>query len=90
MIPNKKIIASILFVLISFVCTAQLPPSPSGRPPGPPGDDLPIDSSILILAAAAILYGIYKIYTFKKKQFNFLKRLISKRIFQLHQTLNLQ
>ncbi|WP_394330731.1 hypothetical protein [Lacinutrix jangbogonensis] len=49
-----------------------------------------MDSSILILAAAAILYGIYKIYTFKKKQFNFLKRLISKRIFQLHQTLNLQ
>ena len=67
MVPNKKIITSTLFILISFVCTAQLPPSPTGRPPGPPGDDLPIDSGLIVLAIAAVLYGVYKIYTLRKK-----------------------
>lgn len=58
-IQNKKIIASILFVLISFVCMAQragdgIPPPPS--PPPPPG--LPIDGALPFLLLAGIFYGI--------------------------------
>ncbi|WP_290698312.1 PID-CTERM protein-sorting domain-containing protein [Lacinutrix sp.] len=64
MIQNKKIIASILFVLISFVCSAQMPPPPQ-PPPGPVG--LPIDSGILLLLVAGVLYGIFKMYSIRKK-----------------------
>lgn len=58
-IQNKKIFASILFVLISFVCMAQrtsdsIPPPPS--PPPPPG--LPIDGALPVLLLAGIFYGI--------------------------------
>jgi hypothetical protein len=56
-IQKKKFFASILFVLISFVCVAQgshIPPPPS--PPPPPG--LPIDGAIPILLIAAMYYGI--------------------------------
>jgi hypothetical protein len=56
---NKKIIASILFVLISFVCIAQKEgtPPPPIPPPVPPG--LPLDGPIMyILIAACLLYGI--------------------------------
>jgi hypothetical protein len=61
-VQNKKIFASILFVLISFVCSAQLdgstPPPPA--PPPPPG--LPIDSAIPALFLLALIFGVYKIY----------------------------
>ena len=63
-IQNKKIPASILFVLISFVSAAQRgggPPPPA--PPPPPG--LPIDNAIYILFAIALLYGAVK--TIKSK-----------------------
>lgn len=58
-IQNKKIFASILFVLISFVCMAQrinegIPPPPS--PPPPPG--LPIDGALPILIIGALIYGV--------------------------------
>ena len=44
-IQNKRIIASILFVLISFVCVAQaIPEPPVPGPPPPPG--FPIDGAI--------------------------------------------
>ncbi|MEZ4855324.1 MAG: hypothetical protein R2812_02470 [Gelidibacter sp.] len=62
-VQNKKILASILFVLISFVCTAQpngMPPPPA--PPPPPG--LPIDNTIIVLFFLALALGIYK--NFKK------------------------
>ena len=59
-IQNKRIFASILFVLISFVCMAQgigdNPPPP--RPPPPPG--LPLDSGLLFLFLGALFYGIKK------------------------------
>lgn len=67
MVLNKKLFTSILLLLISFVCTAQLPPSPAGRPPGPPGDELPIDNGIVILVIAAVIYGAYKVYIHRKK-----------------------
>ncbi len=51
-IQNKKIFASILFVLISFVCMAQPDPPP---PPPPPG--LPIDGALPILIIGALIYG---------------------------------
>jgi len=57
-IQNKRLFASILFVLISFVCVAQKPPEPL-KPPGPPG--LPIDGWVLLGACFAILYGVKKI-----------------------------
>ena len=61
-IQNKKIFASILFVLISFVCMAQRPgdgttlPPPQMRPPPPPG--LPIDGALPILIIGALIYGV--------------------------------
>ncbi len=64
-IQNKNFLASILFVLISFVCEAQIdgtPPPP--MPPPPPG--LPIDDYVYILVIVAIVYGIYRKIKFSK------------------------
>jgi hypothetical protein len=61
---NKKIPASILFVLISFVGVAQTmsgPPPPA--PPPPPG--LNIDAGIYILLAIGLLYGVIKAFRAK-------------------------
>ncbi len=62
-IQNKRIFASILFVLISFVCVAQELPPPSGPPVGP---GFPIDGGVLMGALFAILYGAKKMLTNKK------------------------
>lgn len=43
---------------------AEAPPPPSMPPPPPPG--LPIDGGILILMGAALIFGIYTLYTHKK------------------------
>jgi hypothetical protein len=62
-IQNKNIIASILFVLISFVCIGQNgapgppPPEAMGAPP-PPG--FPIDGASTIAIIAGLFYGIKK------------------------------
>jgi len=64
-LQNKRIFASILFVLISFVCTAQLggdPPPP--MPPPPPG--LPVDGMVLIVLALGLIYGIKKKLEYSK------------------------
>lgn len=61
-IQNKRIFASILFVLISFVCAAQVPP-PGGVPP--PGL-VPIDGGVLMGAFFAIIYGAVKMLKNKK------------------------
>lgn len=58
-IQNKKIIASILFVLISFVCVAQGNNPPPPTPPPPPG--LPIDGGVLIALGLGLLYGAKKL-----------------------------
>lgn len=58
-IQNKRIFASILFVLISFVCSAQgggMPP-----PPGPPPIGLPIDGGVIMGACFAVFYGARKL-----------------------------
>ncbi len=58
-IQNKKFLASILFVLISFVSIAQIgnPPPPTPPPP-PPG--APIDEALPILFIVAVCYGIIR------------------------------
>ncbi|AUP79530.1 PID-CTERM protein-sorting domain-containing protein [Flavivirga eckloniae] len=55
---NKRILASTLFMLISFVSMAQTtpPPPPSGPPPG-----LPIDGGVLLGMVFALFYGIRKL-----------------------------
>lgn len=63
MTQYKKTLASILFILISFVCSAQAPPPPQ-PPPGPVG--LPIDGSIYLLLVVGLIYGIYKMYRIKR------------------------
>jgi hypothetical protein len=61
---NKKILASILFLLVSFVGFAQTrtgPPPPA--PPPPPG--LNIDAGIYILLAIGLIYGVIKAFRAK-------------------------
>jgi hypothetical protein len=58
-IQNKRIFASILFVLISFVCVAQaMPVPPPPGPPPPPG--FPIDGGIIFGVVIALFYGVKK------------------------------
>ena len=57
-IQNKNFLASILFVLISFVCSAQVNEPPPPMPPPPPG--LPIDNGLIALVVIALLYGVFK------------------------------
>lgn len=61
-IQNKRIFASILFVLISFVCAAQELPPPSGPPPV----GLPIDGGVLMGIFFALIYGAKKLLNTKK------------------------
>jgi len=67
-LQNKLKLASILFLLVSFVCAAQEigdPPPP--MPPPPPG--LPIDGGLLVLMALGILLGAnYQLKYFKLKK----------------------
>lgn len=66
-IQNKRIIASILFVLISFASVSQgtpLPPLPPGTPP--PG--FPIDGGIFMGIIVALFYGVKKVvYSIENK-----------------------
>lgn len=54
-IQKKRIFASVLFVLISIVCSAQMPVP---GPPPPPGT--PIDGGVLIGICFALVYGVKK------------------------------
>jgi len=62
-IQNKRLFASILFVLISVLCAAQGQgppfPHPGGGPPGPPG--FPIDGGVIMGIGVALFYGVKKI-----------------------------
>jgi hypothetical protein len=65
-LQNKKILASILFVTMSFVCEAQIdgtPPPP--MPPPPVG--LPIDDALPFLFILALFLGIYRKVKLVKK-----------------------
>jgi hypothetical protein len=58
-IQNKTIFASILFVLISFVCTSQSTPPPPPLAPPPVG--FPIDGGVIAGACFAVFYGVKKL-----------------------------
>ena len=61
-IQNKRIIASILFVLISFVSFAQGGPGDPPPPPlGPPPPGFPIDGGVLLGMIFALFYGVKKL-----------------------------
>ena len=62
-LQNKRKFASILFVLISFVCVAQDTPPPPVPPP-PPG--LPVDGAVLFVLVIGLLYGVKKRVEFIK------------------------
>ncbi|OMP32380.1 hypothetical protein [Mangrovimonas xylaniphaga] len=55
-VQNKKILASVLFVLVSFMCAAQELPPPEPKGTIPPG--LPIDGLVPLLLALAGFYGV--------------------------------
>jgi hypothetical protein len=60
-IANKFFMTALFFLGSIVLFAGPTPPPPNfKRPPPPPG--LPIDDSILILVAIAILFGIYIIY----------------------------
>ena len=68
---NKKILASILFVLISTDCISQDVPCPGcppddplcceTGPPGPPGDVVPIDGFTIVTLVVGAFYGVRKV-----------------------------
>ncbi|KJD36677.1 hypothetical protein PW52_03260 [Tamlana sedimentorum] len=62
-IQNKRIFASILFVLISLVCVGQTNPPP---PSAPPPVGLPIDGGVMFGVVFALFYGVKKMVFGKK------------------------
>jgi len=62
-VPEK--ILSILAIGFSSLAYAA-PPPPTGVPGGPPR--VSVDSGVVLLFAAAILYSFYKIHQFNKKK----------------------
>ncbi|TNJ47129.1 hypothetical protein KFZ70_04975 [Tamlana fucoidanivorans] len=59
---NKRIFASVLFVLVGSLCFSQGLPPPS--PPPAPG--FPIDGGIFCSIAMALIYGAKSIISRKK------------------------
>jgi hypothetical protein len=57
-----RILSVLVIVFPSFKGFANNGPPPPGIPP-PPG--LPIDGGVVLLFAAAIIYGLYKIHLSK-------------------------
>ena len=57
-IQNKKMIASVLLLLISFVSVAQSTPPPPVPPP-PPG--LPIDGGVFVGLCIGLFLGVKKL-----------------------------
>jgi hypothetical protein len=59
-LQNKLKLASILFLVISFVSAAQsseIPPPPMIGPPPPPG--LPIDGNVAFVLVLGLVVGVY-------------------------------
>ncbi|TXE08330.1 hypothetical protein ES711_07430 [Gelidibacter salicanalis] len=69
-VQNKKVKTTILAVLMTAVhAIAQVEklPQPHERS-GPPPPGFPIDDGLIFLVAAALIFGIYKILKYSKKQ----------------------
>lgn len=67
-IQSKRTLSTIFVFLIFVVCAvAQGPPVPPiGGDPDPPYT--PIDDGLILLFAAALIYGVYRIVMLSKKQ----------------------
>ncbi len=63
-LQNIRILASILFVLVSCVCFAQAPPPPAPPPP-PPG--LSIDGGVIVGLLAGLAYGVKRLMAKRHK-----------------------
>ena len=63
--PFKTTHVSILLILMSIDAMAQGATPPPPMPPPPPG--LPIDKGLVFLFMAAIMLGIYKMSSLKKR-----------------------
>lgn len=63
----KKLLTLITLCLISTFVFSQGPP-PLSPCPVPPCAPIPLDNGISFLIIVGVLFGIYKIYSFKKKQ----------------------
>ena len=60
-----KIIFAMLFLLTSVIVHAGQGTPPPPAPP-PVGDEVPIDGNIGVLLVVIVVYGLYKIYYYKK------------------------
>jgi hypothetical protein len=65
-VPMKLIFIFICALCCNFGFAAPNPPPPI--PPPPPG--LPIDGGIFVLLVVALLFGLYKIQSYKKRATN--------------------
>jgi hypothetical protein len=64
-LQNKMKLASILFLLVSFVCAAQETGNPPPPMPPPPAG-LRIDGNVLFLLALGLIFGAYFRIKFSK------------------------
>ena len=62
---KKNMLASISLFFVGLISMAQGATPPPPGPPPPPG--LPIDSGIIFLFVAALVYGIYKVNKISKR-----------------------
>lgn len=67
MILKKKILTSILFLLIGVVCIAQKEVPPPPPPPTQPG--FPVGTNAVVVLAFGLFYGIKSLLAKKNKGF---------------------
>lgn len=65
----NKIISKPFFAVVLFLITIASEAKQGPPPPGPtgigPGPGLPINENIYLLVVVSVLFGIYKIYSYK-------------------------
>ena len=67
-VPMRSTLPLAFMILLSAVCVAAPNNPPPPTPPPPPG--LPLDGNLVMLLAAALLLGFYKIYQIQKYRKN--------------------
>ncbi len=61
---NKNLAFVIVFFWTTIAFAEPIPPPP----PTPPPPGLPIDGAVFVLIFISLIYGLYKIHHFHKKQ----------------------